>query len=81
MNVAGDFRYVSPGGFQEAEAFAEFCEQDHGGNWDTAFEVWHEASQELKRSRGVGFTSWLPIFNPIKVNHLCPYNVSDQRDS
>lgn len=68
MNVAGDFRYVAPGGFQEAEAFAEFCEQDHGGNWDAAFEVWHEASQELKRSRGVGFPSWLPLFNPIMVS-------------
>lgn len=70
MNVAGDFRYVAPGGFQEAEVFAEYCEQDHGGNWDAAFEAWHEVSQELKRSRGVGFSSWLPIFNPIKVNHF-----------
>lgn len=67
MNVAGDFRYVAPGGFQEAEAFTEYCEQDHGGNWDAAFEVWHEESQELKRNRGVGLSTWLPIFNPIKL--------------
>jgi hypothetical protein len=67
MNVAGDFRYVAPGGFHEAELFAEYCEQDHGGNWDAAFEAWHEASQELKRTREAGFTSWLPMFNPIKI--------------
>ncbi|KAG0616930.1 hypothetical protein M758_5G152700 [Ceratodon purpureus] len=67
MNVAGDFRYVAPGGFQEAETFAEYCEQDHGGNWNAAFEEWHFASQEFKKSRGVDFTGWLPIFNPIKI--------------
>uniref|UniRef100_A0A7I4F7E3 Calcineurin-like phosphoesterase domain-containing protein n=3 Tax=Physcomitrium patens TaxID=3218 RepID=A0A7I4F7E3_PHYPA len=67
MNVAGDFRYVAPGGFQEAEAFAEYCESDHGGNWDAAFELWHEASQELKKHQAVDFTGWLPMFNPIKM--------------
>lgn len=71
MNIAGDFRYVAPGGFHEAELFSEYCEQDHGGNWDAAFEAWHEASQELKRTREAGFTSWLPMFNPIKVYHFC----------
>ena len=67
MNVAGDFRYVAPGGFQEAEAFAEYCEEEHGGDWDAAFEVWHEASQELKSGRRMDLTGWLPMFNPLRV--------------
>ncbi|KAG0601083.1 hypothetical protein M758_11G082600 [Ceratodon purpureus] len=66
-NVGGDFRYVAPVGFQEAETFAEYCEQDHGGNWNAAFEEWHFASQEFKKNGGVDFTEWLPIFNPIKI--------------
>jgi hypothetical protein len=35
MNVAGDFCHVTPGGFKEAEAFVDCCEEDHGGNWET----------------------------------------------
>lgn len=66
MNVAGDFRYVAPGGFQEAEAFVEYCEEEHGGNWDAAFLDWHAASRE-KKVGGLNFTGWMPIFNSLRV--------------
>ncbi len=48
MNVAGDFRPVTPGGFKEAEAFVDCCEEDHGGNWEAAFGEWYTTSQERK---------------------------------
>jgi hypothetical protein len=74
MNVAGDFRYVAPGGFQEAETFVEYCDEDHGGSWDAAFEDWYKVSQEFKKNRGVDLTGWLPMFNPIEVKDFA--NVS-----
>ncbi|KAH9554849.1 hypothetical protein CY35_08G084400 [Sphagnum magellanicum] len=67
MNVAGDFRNVTPGGFKEAEAFADCCEEDYGGNWEAAFGEWYATSQEKKADQGFSFGNWLPIFNYLRL--------------
>jgi hypothetical protein len=71
MNVAGDFRNVTPGGFKEAEAFADCCEEDYGGNWEAAFGEWYATSQEKKADQGFSFGNWLPIFNYLRVLLSC----------
>jgi hypothetical protein len=71
MNVAGDFRNVTPGGFKEAEAFADCCEEDYGGNWEAAFGEWYATSQEKKADQGFSFGNWLPIFNYLRVLPSC----------
>jgi hypothetical protein len=71
MNVAGDFRHVTPGGFKEAEAFVDCCEEDHGGNWEAAFGEWYTTSQERKADQKFSFGGWLPIFNPLRVLLSC----------
>jgi hypothetical protein len=71
MNVAGDFRNVTPGGFKEAEAFSDCCEEDYGGNWDAAFGEWYATSQEKKADQGFSFGNWLPIFNYLRVLPSC----------
>jgi len=71
MNVAGDFRHVTPGGFKEAEAFVDCCEEDHGGNWEAAFGEWYATSQERKADQRFSFGSWLPIFNHLRVLLSC----------
>lgn len=71
MNVAGDFRNVTPGGFKEAEAFADCCEEDYGGNWEAAFGEWYATSQEKKADQGFSFGNWLPFFNYLRVLPSC----------
>ncbi|CAI5495478.1 unnamed protein product [Closterium sp. Naga37s-1] len=64
MNVAEEFRYVSDGGFEESEDFYSFCLSECGGDWDSAFRVWWQASQELKaskRRRRGPWNGWNPI--------------------
>ncbi|CAM6007872.1 unnamed protein product [Sphagnum balticum] len=67
MNVAGDFRHVTPGGFKEAEAFVDCCEEDHGGNWEAAFGEWYATSQERKADQRFSFGGWLPIFEHLRM--------------
>jgi hypothetical protein len=71
MNVAGDFRHVTPGGFKEAEAFVDCCEEDHGGNWEAAFGEWYATSQERKADQRFRFGGWLPIFDHLRVLLSC----------
>ncbi|CAI5463767.1 unnamed protein product [Closterium sp. Yama58-4] len=64
MNVAEEFRYVSDGGFEESEDFYSFCLSECAGDWDSAFRVWWQASQELKatkRRRKGPWNGWNPI--------------------
>ncbi|CAI5485588.1 unnamed protein product [Closterium sp. Naga37s-1] len=64
MNVAEEFRYVSDGGFEESEDFYSFCLSECGGDWDSAFRVWWQASQQLKaskRRRRGPWNGWNPI--------------------
>lgn len=66
MNVGGDFRYVDPGGFDEAECFVAFCEEEHGGDWQAAFAEWRIVCQRRKVARAISFGSWIP-WNVLKV--------------
>ncbi|GJP31746.1 hypothetical protein CLOM_g14815 [Closterium sp. NIES-68] len=64
MNVAEEFRYVSDGGFEESEDFYSFCLSECGGDWESAFSVWWQASQEMKatkRRRKGPWNGWNPI--------------------
>ncbi|CAI5497629.1 unnamed protein product [Closterium sp. Naga37s-1] len=64
MNVAEEFRYVSDGGFEESEDFYSFCLSECGGDWDSAFREWWQASQQLKaskRRRRGPWNGWNPI--------------------
>ncbi|KAJ7542822.1 hypothetical protein O6H91_09G013400 [Diphasiastrum complanatum] len=63
MNVAEDFRFVSPGGFEEAEMFVEYCEEEHAGDWEAALMEWRVASRERKAKRIQSLSAWLPVWN------------------
>ncbi|CAM6099220.1 unnamed protein product [Calypogeia fissa] len=66
MNVEGDFRFVEPGGFEEAEDFTEYCEEVHDGDYEAAFAGWYIASKKRKATRLCpSIVSW--IFNPMKM--------------
>ena len=66
LNVAGDFRYVSPGGFTEAEDFLQTAHRQYGGDCQLAFRDWWFTSQLLKQQRMMDSHRW-DAWNPLQV--------------
>lgn len=65
MNVEGDFRYVDPTGFYEADNFVEFCEEEFCGDWEAAFSKWRIVSEKRKAAKSVSY-NWMP-WNLLKM--------------
>ncbi|BBN17328.1 hypothetical protein MPTK1_7g13670 [Marchantia polymorpha subsp. ruderalis] len=64
MNVGGDYRFVEAGGYEECSNFSSYCEEEHSGDWEAAFEGWYRTSKERKANRArPKFVSWL--LNPL----------------
>ncbi|KAL3680820.1 hypothetical protein R1sor_023776 [Riccia sorocarpa] len=60
MNVGGDYRFVEAGGFEECINFLSYCEEEHSGDWEAAFQGWYRTSKEQKASRPrPKFINWL----------------------
>lgn len=59
INVEGDFRYVDPTGFFEADNFVDFCEEEHEGNFEAAFAEWRVISERRKVGRHLSH-NWVP---------------------
>ncbi|KAL3682436.1 hypothetical protein R1sor_000458 [Riccia sorocarpa] len=66
MNVGGDYRFVEAGGFEECIDFLSYCEEEHSGDWEAAFQGWYRTSKERKASRPrPKFINWL--LNPLMM--------------
>lgn len=65
MNVEGDFRYADPSGFNEMDSFVDFCEEEHGGDWDAAFAEWRIISERRKIAKRLSY-NWMP-WNLLKM--------------
>ncbi|MCO5610094.1 hypothetical protein L7F22_064329 [Adiantum nelumboides] len=65
INVEGDFRYVDPLGFYEADNFLAYCEQEHNGDFEAAFAAWRVVSEKRKAAKQASY-NWMP-WNLLKM--------------
>ncbi|KAI5073073.1 hypothetical protein GOP47_0011086 [Adiantum capillus-veneris] len=65
INVEGDFRYVDPLGFYEADNFVVYCEQEHNGDFEAALTAWRVACEQRKAAKQASY-NWMP-WNLLKM--------------
>lgn len=62
---------MDPMGFYEVDNFVDYCEQEHKGNYETAFADWRIASERRKAERRASY-NWMP-WNLLKVRTSLNY--------
>lgn len=62
---------MDPMGFYEVDNFVDYCEQEHKGNYETAFADWRIASERRKAERHASY-NWMP-WNLLKVRTSLNY--------
>lgn len=67
MNVAGEFRDAVQGGFEECARFMNYCEEDHGGDYKSAFRDWFQDSLASKAHENAAINSWKAIWNTMRL--------------